>query len=185
MYDKALMRFLCALAAALSVACAALAAPADALEGTRYAEWSDEAMGMRVYIPEGITAKLNEADGIVYLYPLAEDSIPYVGVYRYAWDDLETFPAALDETMRGWYPDHELVVGAWREETVGWKWMVVNEYRYTVEGGHRVRDTRAAFRWGVWTYMFMLKELPALGQDYSDLLWNVVERFEPIGSKWE
>ena len=141
--------------------------------------WHDEELGISIKVPSGAVVDSSDSQGMVYIYPQGE-GIPYVMVIRYAVPEIDGFFESLNVLMKTHYADANLTVGERYEDTMGGRSVQCITYTYTVQA-NTVRDTRAVFLVNGWLYMFGSKDIPAQGQDMSELLAYTIENFEAVG----
>ena len=125
---------------------------------------------LRIAVPEGTTAVLKGNE--YYIYAQHEDSIPYVMVRTYAYDDVLEFVDDFTEYMKEQYPDLTVTSDVARK-TIGDKKCFEIDYTYTVSG-YEVRDRRIVMVVDGITYLFASKEIEEAGMTIGNMLDDVV-----------
>ena len=125
---------------------------------------------VRIDVPEGTKAVLKGSE--YYIYAGEENSIPYVMLRTYPYDDAETLLNDFTGYMRKQYPDLKVTADA-AGKTIGDKQCFEIDYSYQVSG-YEVRDRRIALTAGGTSYMFASKEIEEIGMTIGSMLDDIV-----------
>ena len=147
--------------------CAALFPACAAAEGNPGApsDWN-----VRIAVPEGTTAVLKGSE--YYIYAGEENSIPYVMLTTYPYDDALTLLNDFTGFMRQQNPDLEVTADA-AGKTFGDKQCFEIDYSYQVSG-YEIRDRRIALIAGGTAYLFASKEIAEIGMTIGSMLDDIV-----------
>ena len=147
--------------------CAALFPACGAAEGNfdSLTDWN-----VRIAVPEGTTAVLKGSE--YYIYAGEENSIPYVMLRTYPYDDALALLNDFTGYMHRQYPDLEVIAEA-APRTVGDKLCFETDYSYQVSG-YEVLDRRIALTAGGKAYLFASKEIAEIGMTIGTMLDDVV-----------
>ena len=129
---------------------------------------------IRISVPEGTIAVLKGSE--YYIYAGKENSIPYVMLRTYPYDDAQTLLNDFTGYMRKQYPDLKVTADAVKK-TIGDKQCFEIDYSYQVSG-YEVQDRRIALTTGGMTYMFASKEIGEIGMTIGSMLDDVVANCE-------
>ena len=147
--------------------CAALFPAGAAAEGNAGApaDWN-----VRIAVPEGTTAVLKGSE--YYIYAGEENSIPYVMLRTYPYDDAQALLNDFTGYMRSQYPDLKVIAEA-APRTIGDKPCFETDFSYRVSG-YEVRDRRIAMAAGGTAYLFTSKEIVEIGMTIGTMLDDIV-----------
>ena len=129
---------------------------------------------IKIDVPDGATAVLEGNE--YYIYALREGEIPYVMVRTYRYDDEMELIRDFTVYMREQYADLSVTADA-AKKAVGDKECHEIDYAYTING-YDVRDRRIVIVVNGTAYMFVSKEIDALGRTIGRMLDDVVANCE-------
>ena len=158
--------FMLAFCAVLSPACSAEEENYDTLPS-----WN-----VRITVPEEATAVLKGSE--YYIYAQEEDSIPYVMLRTYQYDDVLAFLDDFTAFMKEQYSDLRITADV-TDKTIGDKKCFEIDYGYLVSG-YEVKDRRIVIGFDGTVYMFASKEIEELGLTIGNMLDDVVAECEFI-----
>ena len=133
-------------------------------------------LNIRVALPEGASAALKGNE--YYIYLQEEDSIPYIMLRSYRYDDSAAFLDQFTAFMKEQYPDLE-VTEEISEKEIGGKQCREISYSYQVSG-YEVRDRRIVTAADGVVYVFTSKEIEELGLTAGSMLEDIVAGCEFI-----
>ena len=138
------------------------------------ADWN-----IRIAVPDGTTAVLKGNE--YYIYAQSVGSIPYVMLTTYRYDSEEEFIPDFTAYMQKQHADLRVTAEAERK-TVGNRSVYEIDYGYKVSG-YDVRDRRIVFTVDGRTYMFVSKEVEALGMTVGSMLEDVVAQAQLLSDE--
>ena len=127
---------------------------------------------IKVVVPEGAEALLDESDGCYYIYPDEPGYIPYVLLKPYEYASVDEFIPDFTDYMKSIHEDLEVTAEP-TEKTIGDKVCKEIVYSYQVSG-YAVTDRRIATVFNGMTYMFASKEVPELDETVGSMLEDVI-----------
>lgn len=131
------------------------------------ADWN-----IKIAVPDDTTAVLKGSE--YYIYAKNVGSIPYVMLTTYKYDSEEKFITDFTAYMKKQYSDLKVTAEA-QKKTIGKKKCYEIDYTYKVSG-YDVKDRRIVFTVDGLTYMFVSKEVEALGMTVGTMLEDVVSQ---------